>query len=311
MSQGGFQQGEAESQAAVFGRGVRFLILLCAVTFPVAFWVLVNPATARAAWAEVARIIPFKGQAGSKGAAGERVSEMALAKLGPQQQAEVLLRAAIDNSPRAEEQIRARVPAWRGRLESSPQLTSLVETALNSPELHVRATGIQVELGLNNLGEDSASANALIARVHSDPAARPWGLWMLGALGGRGVETGRILPVLSGYTRDPNQQTRFWAVEGLSLLGNNESIPPLLTALRSDASQPVRESAASALGRSGMLRKEQRLSAVPALIDDASDGSLDPATHRLAYAALHDITGARVADTPAAWRAYWAEKNSR
>jgi len=310
LSNGGIQQSEAESQAAVFGRGFRFLILVCAVMFPVAFWVLVNPATARAAWAEVARIIPFKGQAGVH-VSGERVSEAVLARMGAQQQAEALLRAAIDHSPGAGEQIRARVPAWRGHLVSSAQLAGLVETALNSPELCLRATGIQVELGLNNLAEDSASAKALIARVHSDPAARPWGLWMLGALGGQGVETGRILPVLSAYTRDPNQQTRFWAVEGLSLLGNNESIAPLLTALRSDAAQPVREGAASALGRSGMLRKEQRLSAVPALIDDASDGSLDPATHRLAYAALHDITGARVADTPAAWRAYWAAKGTR
>ncbi|MGH9736339.1 MAG: HEAT repeat domain-containing protein [Candidatus Acidiferrales bacterium] len=158
---------------------------------------------------------------------------------------------------------------------------------------------------MNNLAEDPADANALMERIRKDPAARPWGLWMLGALGNRGVETQRILSVLTEYTQDSNEQTRYWAVEGLSYLGQQQSIPPLLNALRRDSSWSVQERAAGALGRSGTLTKQQRMSAVPALIEDVSDPSLSTRTQTLAYRALHDITGAHVQNTAAAWRMYW------
>jgi hypothetical protein len=294
-------------EAARFSRGIRLLIVFCGLAFPVVFWMLVNPTNARAAWAEFARMIPFTSERGEIVADANQLSDRSLNALRAQQQAELLLRAAIADSASASDQVTGRAPHWRGRLTSTPRLQALVNTALNSPALGVRATGIEVELSLNDLAEDPASANALIARIHSDPAARPWGLWMLGALGNRGVEAERILSVLTAYTRDSTEQTRYRAIEGLSYLGREDSIPPLLDALRGDSAWSVRERAASALGRSGMLTKQQRLSAVPALIADASDASLGSSTQTLAYKALHDITDADVEDTPTAWRKYWAE----
>ena len=297
------------AEAEIRSRGIRFLIVVCALAFPVTFWLLINPATARAAWAEFARIMPFNGQAAAAGP-GE-ISDAALAGLPPQQQAEVLLQAAVEHSAKATEQIKTRIPNWRGRLAPTSRLAVLVNTALNSRALPVRSVGLEVELAMNNLAENPASANRVMARIESEPAARPWGLWMLGALGNRGVEPGRILSVLTNYSRNSDETTRFWAVEGLSLMGNDESIAPLLSALRSDSSGAVRGRAASALARAGMLTKRQRLTAVPALIDDAGDPSLEANTHTLAYGALHDITGANVHNTPSAWRKYWADNSSR
>ena|SRR5690348_7856430 len=298
-------------EAERFSRRIRLLIVVCALAFPVAFWSLVNPANARAAWAELARIMPFAADGVNGGIDASQLSDASLNALQPQQQAELLLRAAIDDAPPAGNAVATRAPQWRGRLAPTPQLRVLVSSALNSPDLNVRSAGIRVELSLNNLADDPASANALIARIHSDPAARPWGLWMLGALGNQGVEPDRILMVLRAYTRDPSEQTRYWAVEGLSYLGDEQSIPPLLNAMRADTSRSVRERAAGALGHSGMLSKQQRMSAVPALIDCAGDPSLNAGTQTLAYRALHDITGADIQDTPSAWRRYWAENTSR
>lgn len=294
-------------EAARFSRSTRLLIVFCALAFPVAFWILVNPANARAAWAEFARIMPFTADAGGDVVDASQISDASLNAMRPQQQVELLLRAAIEESTPAGDQVRTRASEWRGRLTSTPHLEGLVNAALNSPALGVRAAGVEVELSLNNLVENPSSANALIERIDNDPAARPWGLWMLGALGNRGVERERVLSVLRVYARDPAEQTRYWAVEGLSFLGEDKSIPPLLDALRNDSSQSVRERAASALGHSGMLTKQQRLSAVPALIEDAGDGSLSASTQTLAYRALHDITGAKIEDTPAEWRKYWAD----
>lgn len=299
--------------AARFSRSIRLLIALCALVFPVAFWTLANPANARAAWAEFSRIMPFTGPASGDTVDASELSDVALARLAPQQQAELLLRAAIEESdaqdPGAEavdDQVAMRAPQWRGRLKASPRLKGLVNAALNSPDLEAREAGIEIELSLNNLAEDPASASALIARIRKDPAARPWGLWMLGALGSRGVEPERILSILTEYTQDSNEQTRYWAVEGLSYLGQEQSIPALLSAVRGDSSWSVQERAAGALGRSGMLTKQQRMSAVPALIEDAGDPSVDARTQTLVYRALHDITGARVQNTQVAWREYWA-----
>lgn len=301
-------------EAAQFSRSIRLLIVLCALVFPVAFWTLANPANARAAWAEFSRIIPFTGSGTEDSVDPSQLSDVALAGLAPQQQAELLLRAAIEGSSAEEfggktvgDQVAMRAPQWRGGLKPSPRLKSLVNAALNSPGLDARETGIEIELSLNNLAEDPVSADALIARIRKDPAARPWGLWMLGALGNRGVEPERILSILSEYTQDSDEQTRYWAVEGLSYLGQERSIPALLSALRGDSSWSVRERAAGALGRSGMLTRQQRMSAVPSLIDDAGDPSLDARTQTLAYRALQDITEARIQNTPAAWRQYWAE----
>ena len=58
--------------------------------------------------------------------------------------------------------------------------------------------------------------------------------------------------------------------------------------------------AACNLARSGMLTGEQRLTAVPQLLNLLDDDSVEPATQDLIYAALQSITGASFGKDPAA-----------
>ena len=90
------------------------------------------------------------------------------------------------------------------------------------------------------------------------------------------------------------------------MLGTDESIDPLLSILARDSSQKIRERAACNLARSGMLTGEQRLTAVPQLLNLLDDDSLEPGTEELVYASLTTITGASFGRNPGAWRDWWA-----
>lgn len=190
-------------------------------------------------------------------------------------------------------------------------MTSLLDTALNSNDLRVRAAGIEIEMAIYTLTKTPQSANTLIERIENDPPARPWALWMLGAIANRGVEPARALETLLRYSRDPEEKTRHWAVEGLSLIGSDATIEPLLQIFRDDASPQVRERAGCGLAQSGMLTKEQRLTAVPTLLGYAEHASLDSTTKTWVYQALRDITGGTVSNDPLAWRNCWAENAPR
>jgi len=285
------------------------LVTVSAIVLAVSGYVLLRPAAARAAWARFARATHIDREAPGN-VDLKQLSDPRFTRLEPQRQAEILLNAAINQSEDAAAQIITRAPGWRGRLRQDSELAGLLNTALNSPDLRVRAAGLEVELSVNDLTKDSAGVNRLITRISRQTSARPWGLWMLGALGNRGIEPDRALAILTRYSRDSSEQTRLWAVDGLSLLGSDQSIWRLLGVLESDPSAVVRERAASALARSGMLSKQQRTTAVPALIEVVSDSSIDPATHALVYETLRVITGAAVSNDPAAWRSYWAENSS-
>src|SRR6266704_2251644 len=176
--------------------------------------------------------------------------------------------------------------------------------ASNDPR--VRVAAVEIDLVANNLMKSPQSLAKLLHQIHNDPDSRYLALWRLGALGNRGVEPATVLTTLLRYSRDANQQTRFWAVEGLAMLGTEESIDPLLSILAHDPARKVRERAASNLARSGMLTGEQRLTAVPQLLNLLDDDSLEPATQDLIYAALRSITGASFGKDPAAWRDWWA-----
>lgn len=130
-------------------------------------------------------------------------------------------------------------------------------------------------------------------------------------MGNRDVEPERALEVLLRYSRDPEEKTRYWTVEGLSLLGSDATLEPLLDILHNDPSAQVRERAACGLAQSGMLTKDQRLKAVPTLLNFAEDPSLDPDTRTWVFQALRDITGASVGSDPATWRNWWAQNSPR
>ena len=90
------------------------------------------------------------------------------------------------------------------------------------------------------------------------------------------------------------------------MLGTTESIDPLLSILAHDPAKRIRERAATNLARSGMLTGEQRLTAVPQLLNLLDDDSLDSATQDLVCASLQTITGATFGKNPDAWREWWA-----
>ena len=293
-------------------RGVRIAIFASALLLPLTLMIALKPAAARAALEQIASIIQLKSDPlpASPAKFSEHLNE-GLASLAPQRQAELLLEESINHYQGAIEQLSSRMDSWRGHLKLNPHLSGLLDTALNSNDRRVRAAGIELELAVYNLPKSPESAQGLIQRIESDPAARPWALWMLGAIGNRGVEPGPALETLLRYSRDADEKTRHWAVEGLSLLGSDATIEPLLDIFRNDRSMQVRERAACGLAQSGMLTKDQRLTAVPTLLNYTEDSAFDSTARTWVYQALRDITGASIPNDPTAWRNWWAEHAPR
>ena len=271
------------------------------------FFAAAMPSPIRAAWDRFSLRIQLQTQSLPLSPARLSDEEIAeISEMAPQDQAERLLQRAISHSDGALDLITKFVDSWYGQLELQSKLSSLLMTALNSDDMRVRSAALESELAAYNLPKRPQSAQALIRRIHDEPAARPWALWMLGVLGNRGVEPQKAFAILMDHRHDSQEQIRYWTIEGLSMLGTDQTIAPLLETLRSDPSPLVRERASCALAQSGMLTKEQRLRAVPDLLKMTDDATLDSATRGWIFQALHDITGASVPSQPDAWRTWWA-----
>lgn len=233
-----------------------------------------------------------------------------IGELLPQQQAELLLERAINHNDAAIDVIHHRAESWRGHLHNTGRLFDLVIDALNIDDLRVRSAAVEIDLAANNLAKSRQSVAILVQRLQNEPERRPFALWRLGALGNRGVEPENVLRHLLHFRHDSNEQTRYWVVEGLAMLGTDATIDPLLDILAHDASQRVRERAAHNLGISGMLTRQQRVSAVPQLLNFADDDSLDSTTRAYIFSALQDISGQSFGDDVAAWRNWWVHHDS-
>jgi HEAT repeats len=299
------------SGAAPEPRGAKSVMAVLSVATVLTFIAAAIPSPIRAAWNEFAFRMQLQSEPQS--ASPDKLSDHEIeeiANLPAQQQAERLLERAVNHSEGALELIGKSVDKWFGQLELQGQLASLLTTALNSRDLQVRAEALEIELAGYNLPKRPESADNLIERIRREPAARPWALWMLGVLGNRGVEPRRAFATLMDHRHDPDEQTRYWAIEGLSLLGTDETVAPLLETLRSDPSPLVRERGGCGLSQSGMLTREQRMRAVPQLLKMTDDTDLDDATRGWVFQALRDITGASIAAQPDAWRAWWSQHRS-
>jgi hypothetical protein len=301
--------GTVEPDNAVEPRGAKSLMAVLSFVLVLVLIAASIPAPIRAAWDEFSlrmQLPQSEPQSASPGKLSDHEIEE-ISNLGPQQQAERLLERAVNHYDGALELISKDVDNWLGQLELQGQLSSLLTTALNSNDLKVRAAALEIELAGYNLLKKPESADNLIERIRREPAARPWALWMLGVLGNRGVETHRAFVTLMDHRHDPDEQTRYWAIEGLSMLGTDDAVRPLLEAFRSDPSPLVRERGACGLAQSGMLTREQRLQAVPELLKMTDDMTLDDATRSWVFQSLRDITGASIAADSAAWRSWWAQ----
>lgn len=226
----------------------------------------------------------------------------------PQAQMEFLLGAAINHDRGATDLIDKSVEGWRGQLQRSQRWQDLETTALYSNDLRVRAAAIEINLAVNNLAKTEDTAAHLTESGKQQKQYRGWYEWELGMLASRGIDRDKIYEQLSAWTHDPDQQTRFWAVEGLAHIGTVETIKNFLDVLRNDPSMDVRERAGCSMAKSGMLTREQRMKAVPGLLELTDDPSLNDTTRSWVYQALREITNENFPDDPATWRNWYSSK---
>jgi HEAT repeat protein len=246
----------------------------------------------------------------SKPASANVLSEheiVALARMPPQSQAELLLERAINHYRGANDQIAARVDSWRGHITLGDRLNNLFVTAINSDDLTVRVAGIEVDIAARNLTKDSSTVDRLEPVARSgQQGPRVNALWNLALVGNRGVDPDRVLDILLSGIDDRNVNIRYWTVEGLAYLATDAAIAPLLGVLHDDSSPMIRERAACGLAQSGMFSAEQRRTAVPRLLDFAEDGALDAKTRTWVFQALRDITGQTLPHDAILWREWYA-----
>ncbi|HEX7958351.1 MAG TPA: HEAT repeat domain-containing protein [Terriglobales bacterium] len=267
----------------------------------------ISTGKARAAWDEIAQILSVKGkpEPASANVLSEHEIET-LDQMSPQSQAQLLLERSINHYKGANDEIADRVDRWRGKIKLDDGLSSLFTMALNSDDLRVRAAAIEIDIAARDLEKSAATVDRLEPDARSgEQGPRANALWDIGLLGSRGVEPQRAAQILLSSIHDDNVNVRYWAVEGLSYLGTDETIAPLLQVFHDDPSPMIRERAACGLAQSGMLSEQQRRSAVPKLLDYAEDPSLDPETHKWVFQALRDITGQTLPHDPSAWRNWY------
>jgi hypothetical protein len=266
--------------------------------------------TVQAAWADFKSKLGVAGEPVAAGPAVLSEHEIeGLDSLPPQVQARRLLERAINHYAGAAEQIEQRVDGWRGHIQEDQQLWALVTTALNSNDLRVRAAALELDMAARGTPTTPEAAEHMINEAEPGGADRTGALWALGELANRGIEPDRTRQTLVSYLNDPQEEARYWAVEGLALTGQDESIAPLLEVLRNDSSARIRERAACSLAQSGMLEHAQRMKAVPELLNYADDPALDAQTHKWIFQALRDITGQSLGEDAAAWRNWYSSQS--
>jgi len=262
----------------------------------------------RAAWDQLTNFLSLHGkpEAASPAVLSGHEKE-GLGHQSAQKQAELLLERAINHYDGANDEIATRVDHWRGRLKLTPRMTTLITAGLNSNDLRVRAATIEIDLAAMNLAKISSNVDLFVRESESTTQSeRIWAFWALGLLGNRGVDTDRTTQILVSHLKDPDPESRHWAVESLALLGTDQTIPPLLQTLHDDSSPMVRERAACSLAQSGMLNEQQRRSAIPQLLNYADDQSLDAQTRSWVFQALRDITAQNLPNDAAAWRNWYS-----
>ncbi len=260
----------------------------------------------RAAWGEKSSAIPQGTRAPASANVLSEHHLEALDGMPAQAQAEFLLERSLNHYDGANREIERRVAAWRGQIEPSEHFETLFRMAINSDDLRVRAAAIDIDIVARKLERTAETVDRLepIA-VRGEQGPRANALWDLGLVGSRGVEQARIAQILIAALHDDNVNVRYWAVEGLAYLATDEVIEPLLQVFRGDASPMIRERAACDLAQSGMLTREQRMKAVPALVDDVADAAMDEQTRGWAFQALRDITGQNLPHDASAWRRWY------
>jgi hypothetical protein len=221
-----------------------------------------------------------------------------------QAEAEQLLQKVAAGDPGAADHVLTQSSGWTGKTRRTAQSEQFIGTALNLPDLHAREAALQAEMALDGVPVDESGFKFAEQSV-SNPSSRVWALWMLGALGNRGVDPEHAAQVIGTYLTDTQVEVRAAAVNGLALVGTDETIPPMLDRFRNDPSPIVQERAACSLAESGMYRHEQRMTAAASFVSWLDDPLLSAAQREWALHALRDIAGQNFGNDSSAWRAWF------
>lgn len=219
-------------------------------------------------------------------------------------EAEELLQRASANDAAAPDQILAKSEGWIGKTQRTPRANGLIVAVLSSHDMHAREAAIQAELAMDGVSWNENGFDTL-QRAVQNPGQRVWALWTLGALGNRGVEPARAVSIIESYLSDPDANIRASAVNGLAVLGGDETVPVLLDRFRNDASSLVQEQAACALAGAGMYTHEQQMVAAASLVNWLDDSRMTTPQRTWALHALRDISGENLGTESAAWRQWY------
>ena len=221
-----------------------------------------------------------------------------------QAEAEQLLQRLASGDASVADEILSKSATWTGKTERTSVATQWITVALNLHDLHAREAAIQAELALDGVTQDDSGLRMLEQAV-ANPSQRVWALWQLGAVGNRGVDPVHTGKAIEAYLTDPAVEVRASAVNGLALLGTDETIPLMLDRFRNDPSPVVQERAACALAESGMYTHEQRMTAAASLVSWLDDPLLNGQQRAWTFQALRDISGQNFGTDSAAWRNWY------
>ena len=173
-----------------------------------------------------------------------------IAQMAPQQQAERLVERSVSRYSGALQELRRRLPEWFGKISAKDTLSTLLLAAENSSDLEVREAAMDVYLAAASLEKTEATAERLRHDLDAGKN-RPWNVWALAVLGGRGVGSDEALRVLERLRHDPEVGVRNWVAAGFSLLGRDEGIPFMVEMFGSDASMVFGSGRAAAWPKAG------------------------------------------------------------
>jgi HEAT repeats len=222
-----------------------------------------------------------------------------------QAEAENLLERLASGESKAANEIFSESDSWIGRTRRTTHANQLVKVALDQHDLRLRGAALQATLALDGVSRDGVGLNRLELAV-ADANTRAWALWMLGALGNRGVQPQRIVEILKGYLDDPDARTRSAVVYALGTVATDETVPMLLDRFRNDPSPLVEESAACSLAEAGMYTHEQRMVAAASFVGWMDDALTSPQQRVWTAQALRDISGRNLGANAAAWQQWYS-----
>jgi len=222
-----------------------------------------------------------------------------------QAEAEQLLQKTAAGDSGAADEVLLQAPNWTGKTHRTPTSEQSIEVALNLPDLHARQAALQAELALDGVTVDDAGLK-FVEQAIGNPSQRVWALWMLGALGNRGIDPVHTAKIIGTYLTDPQVEVRAAAVNGLSLVGTDETIPLLLDRFRNDPSPLVQERAACSLAQSGMYTHDRQMIAAGSLVAWLDDSTLSAPQHEWTLHALRDISGRNLGTDSGAWREWYS-----